>query len=317
MQIRLATSAEKTARDMLTHAAWGQRLTLEQYLERERRLRAHPYPREAMRTWLLIGGEGEGVLASCETFAMRAYLPRQSAAASLSRVEGVASVFVEERLRGRGLAVDLMDALGERLRQDGALASILFSDVGLSIYERSGYVARPAISRVFEPEPGDPAGACDRVLTEVDAPKALHDACFPDDALLIWPTATQLDWHLERERIYAALLGAQRPACHAALAGTGRAVFCADLKSARLMILQLAARRTDEALALIQVARRVAHQAGLSEVVLWECAWPFELSDDAGGGRRVRRTEALPMICPLRKGVDPASWGQTSRATWV
>ena len=317
MHLRLASAPEKAARDALTHAAWGQRLAMAQYLERERRLRAHPYAREAMRTWLLAGGEGEGVLASCETFAMRAYLPRQSAAASTSRVEGVASVFVEDRLRGRGLAVALMDALRERLRQEGALASILFSDVGLSIYERSGYAARPAISRVFEPAPGDPAGACDRVLTEADAPAALHDALVPDDALLIWPTAAQLDWHLERERIYADLLGARRPTFHAAAAGAGRAVFCADLKGARLMILQLAARRADEALALIQAARRVAHAAGLAEVVLWECAWPFELPDGAGGGRRVHRAESLPMICPLRDGIDPASWGQTSRATWV
>lgn len=313
MELRLASDDEKRARDALTHAEWGQKLTVPQYLDREKRLRAHAWSRAAMRTWLLV--EGSEVLASCETFAMRAFLENGHMQPGL--VDGVASVFVEPRLRGKQYASALMGRLVSRLGEEGRFASILYSDVGSALYERAGFAARPAIERIFAAEPGNPANACDRVFRETDFERELAVAPRPPDRLLIWPEAVQLDWHLERERIYAGFLGRERPAIHGAAAGSARIFWTADYKSERLMILTLAATQADEALALLQASRRAAHAAGLAQVVIWECAWPFELADDAGGGRLHRRAESLPMLCPVRPGVDPHWWGQTSRATWI
>ena len=304
MQLRLAAADEKLARDALTHSAWGQRLTVAQYLERERRLRSHAWAREAMRTWLLVDG---GVVASCETFAMNASL-----AGKPGVVEGVASVFVEDRLRGRGLASEMFRHLIERLRAEGAFASILYSDVGEALYSRLGYVSRPAFDRVFGSAAGNPAELGARIFDEHAIASELAAAPRPDDALLVWPSALQLDWHLERERAYAALLGKPRPRWHGAAAGNSRAFWCGDLKNDRLVILLLAAEPLEEATALIEAARRVAHQAELGQVVLWEYAAPFELP-----GERVPRAESIPMICPLASGVAPGDWGQTTRATWI
>ena len=64
MELHLATETERAARDAVTFPEWGTRLTLEQYLERERVLRAHPFSR-GMRTWFLV--EGSEVL--CEALA--------------------------------------------------------------------------------------------------------------------------------------------------------------------------------------------------------------------------------------------------------
>ena len=300
MELVLATEAQKVERDRVTHSAWGQRLTVAQYLERERRLRGHAFAKAAMRTWFLVGDE---VLGSCETFAMDAWNRGEPGV-----VEGVASVFVEERLRGRGLASELFQKLLARLREERALASILYSDVGEGIYARLGYVARPAFERVWPSEPGAPAG----VFGERAIPAELALARRPDDVLLVWPSAAQLDWHLERERAYAALLGRPRLRWHGAVAGNARAFWCGDFKNERLMVLAHSAARADELGALVQAARRVAHQASLPTVVLWECGETFEL-----GGERVARTESLPMICPLRPGLDAHAWTQTSRATWI
>ena len=213
----------------------------------------------------------------------------------------------------------MFERLVSRLRGESALASILFSDVGEEIYARLGYVARPALERHFAPEAGDPGNVCDAVLTDSmdELRAALTDAPAPDDALLLYPSAVQLDWHVERERIYAELLGLRRPQVHGARAGSGRAIWAGDMKHDQLVILWLAATRSDEALALIQAAQRAANEAGLSKVVLWECAWPFELTDDAGGGRRVRRPDGIPMIAPLVSGLDARDWGQTSRGVWI
>src|SRR5438034_10538391 len=106
MQLRLATDAEKVARDHVTFSEWGTRLTLAQYLEREAVLRAHPFSR-GMHSWLLV--EGDAVLGSCETY---------DNVSCIGDVRGIswsiASVYVAPELRGRGYAVRVMDLLGAR-----------------------------------------------------------------------------------------------------------------------------------------------------------------------------------------------------------
>ena len=312
MELQLASEIEKAARDRVTFAAWGQRLALEQFLERERLLRAQAWATAGMRTWLLVDS-GE-VKASCETFAMGARFRGERGV-----VEGVASVYVEERLRGQRHASEMFQQLLPRLKGEGALASILFSDVGEALYARAGYVARPAIERHFQSEAGNPANVCDAVFTDAmdDLRAALAGAPEPEDALLLYPSPGQLDWHIERERAYAKLLGLSRPRVHGARAGAARAIWAGDLKHDQLVILWLAATRSDEALAVVQAAQRVAKAAGLSKVVLWECAWPFEWADDAGAGKRIHRADSIPMIAPLATGLDARAWGQTSRGVWI
>lgn len=311
--LRRALATEQAARDVETYAAWGEKLTLQQYLDREARLRAHPWPRHALRTWLLV--EGTQTLASCETYAMDAW--KQPRGGRL-RVEGIASVYVEAALRGQGHATALMHALAERMRDEGAGALILFSDVGPALYARSGFVARPALERQIAPEPGDAANVCDRLVAAQALADALTAAPRPDDGLLIWPSAAQLSWHLEREAIYAEVLKRARPAACGAIAGATRAFWMADFKSNVLRILLLASSRTDEALAVLQAAARTASACGLERVVLWECAWPFALPDGGFGGTPLRRTvDSIPMILPLQPTIAPADWGHTARALWI
>src|SRR3954471_20058278 len=130
MELRLAAEDEKLARDAVTFAEWGTRLTLEQYREREAALRAHPFC-AGMRTWLLT--EGDEVLASCETFDNVSRLGDARGTSWL-----LASVCTEQALRGRGYATRMMDLLARRADAEGVQACVLFSDVGERIYARSG-----------------------------------------------------------------------------------------------------------------------------------------------------------------------------------
>ena len=66
--LRLATEEEKRARDRVTYAAWGEGLSLRQYLDREQQLRAHAWARDAMETWLLC--DRETIVCSCESLRM-------------------------------------------------------------------------------------------------------------------------------------------------------------------------------------------------------------------------------------------------------
>ena len=138
MHLVAATDEQKVQRDALTYSAWGRLLTPEGYATREQLLRAHPWARSDMRTWLLRGEDG-AVLASCETFRTGSFLRTAEGSLVPGDSFAIASVFTEERLRGHGYATRLMDLLAAELeRQPRAHAALLFSDVGPRLYARSG-----------------------------------------------------------------------------------------------------------------------------------------------------------------------------------
>lgn len=309
MKLVGATEEQKRARDRQAHAAWGAKLSVDGYVEREARLAAHPWARQELRTWFLVGDD-EALLASCETYRMDGWLGGER-----GDVWGVASVFTEEALRGRGHATALIDRLLERAREAGIVASILYSDVGARQYERSGYRARPAADLLFAPLAGDPADGVDALLAESATP-APAPKVPPGEDFIVWPTAAQLDWHVERTRSYAALLARPTLPWLGARAGAGEIRWAVDWKSDSLKIVLLATADGGEAAALVRAARRTAAALALREVRLWAQPWPFDV-DQALGGTRVARPDSLPMLAPLTPSLAAESWRQIPRAVWV
>jgi hypothetical protein len=306
MRLRKADDAEKEARDRLCHPVWGDRLTLDEFLARERGLRALPFARDRMSSWLCE--EGGQVVASCESFRMRSF-----AAGAPGVSYGIASVFTEAVLRGRGHASRMMElVLAELARDPEAQAVILFSEVGASIYQRCGFVARPVRELVVTSEPGDAAAGVDALLGVADLGATLAAAPVPDDPFVVWPTVEQLGWHLERERFYAQVLRRPRPAAVGARAGGSSIVWTAERKRERLVVQLLSTRSARDTAALLTAARRVAHQAGLAEVRLWAAPRP----EGAPAGTEVDAAD-LPMVRPLRDGIGVDGWRHLPHAVWM
>ncbi|HEX5746244.1 MAG TPA: GNAT family N-acetyltransferase [Archangium sp.] len=307
MHLVAASEEQMVQRDALTYSEWGKFLSLEEYAAREKRLRAHPWSRSAMRTWLLCGEDG-AVLASCETFRTPSFLRIPGGSLVPGDSFAIASVFTEERLRGQGYATRLMDLLAAELeRQPRAHAALLFSDVGPRLYARSGYQELPAWDWHLSPTPGDPAGPVDSLLREDELATALAHLRHPEVPFFFWPTPAQLDWHLERGRIYAGHLGCSRPTSAGARAGTSTILWGLVGRSPELTVLMLDARSASETWALLEAARHEASRCGLSRVVLWEepsHATFLELLK-GGGITRVARNGSLPMVRPLRPGLPP------------
>jgi hypothetical protein len=315
IRLVLATEAQKEMRDVVTAEAWGTGLSSEAYLRREQRLRALAVPRLGMRTWLLVEGTGR-ILSSCETFTFPSIF-RTNGSEAWGQSFGVASVFTEVRLRGRGYATRMLDWLCETLgREKAAHAVVLYSDVSASQYARSGFVARPAYDWRW------PAAAAS---VESDA------AFFEDDALtwrwaartvspgrlVLHPTVDTFHWFLERERIYCAELGRPRPRACGAAVGSSLALWYAQPKDGRLWLHWLDAENAKSARALINAARVVARDAGLSEVRLWEEPDGPPSPEGLEGGLRERRSGGLPMIRPLDALIQPTDWRRIPRALWV
>lgn len=317
MKLLLASEDQKRERDRATFAAWGTLLTPEQYLAREQRLRGHPWARETLRTWLLCADDG-AVLSSCETFRMDAFLGPEAGARPDGNAYAVASVYTEPHLRGRGHASRLLELLHPRLRAEDprALAAVLYSDVGAPIYERVGYVARPAYDWFFPPEDGEPAEGVDALVSEAEVGAALAILPRPRHPFVLWPSAAQLDWHLERERAYAALLRRSRPPVVGARVGRSVMLWACSSKG-ELNVLVWWADGPREASALVRAARRAAARSGAPGVRLWEEPLPFSWPGPGDGGRREARDGSLPMIHPLDPAVRPDGWDAIHRSLWV
>ncbi|MCY1081595.1 GNAT family N-acetyltransferase [Archangium lansingense] len=319
MHLVAASDEQQLQRDALTYSEWGKLLSPQGYAAREQRLRAHPWSRSDMRTWLLCGEDGE-VLASCETFRTRSFLRNDEGSLVPGDSFAIASVFTEERLRGHGYATRLMDLLAAELeRQPHAHAALLFSDVGPRIYARSGYQELPAWDWHLPPTPGNPGEPVDSLLREEDLATALGRLRLPEVPFFFWPTPAQLDWHLERGRIYVEHLGCSLPASVGANAGASTILWGLVGRSAELTVLMLDARSPSEAQALLEAARREASRSRLSRVVVWEepSHAPLLPRLQGEGATRVARDGSLPMVRPLRPGLPLSPLLPTPRGLWV
>ncbi|MBU8895244.1 N-acetyltransferase [Corallococcus sp. H22C18031201] len=319
MHLVLATAAQKAQRDAVTHAAWGSPLTVAQFQGRELRLRSHPWCRAGMKTWLWVGDDG-AVLSSCESFSNHSHLRAPDGTREAGESFSIASVYTEPHLRGHGHATRMMDAVAQELGRlsPRAHAAVLFSDVGAPLYRRSGYVESAAWDWTA-PSEGAPPGRAER-LGEHDVASALARLRVPDAPLVLWPSAAQLDWHLERERIYAELLERPRPQACGAVVGDSTALWCMMARYGELVLLMLDARSPADAEALLTEARRVAQGARLPRVVVWEEPGTAEvLAAVAGrvGLTRAARDGALPMTRPLHARLPVVEPVPFSRALWV
>lgn len=299
MQVRLAGNDEKRARDPLTHAAWGAKLDVDEYVAREARLRAHPWPTAGMRTWLLV--DGDVVFASLETFLGRAFVDGNEAA-----VELVASVYTAPEHRKRGHATRLMDGVVARLEDEGrAVAVVLYSDVGDAQYARSGF--RVVRSEEWTLPAGGEAPAVDRSFDESAVPSL--DLVPIRTGVVVAPTGEQLDWHVERERIYRDRL--EKPALPArgCEVGSARVVWAAEWKTERLLV--LAATPGEGLGRALRAAQAVAARVGLREVVCWTAD---ALSPFVDVPARPR-DGSLTMVRPLGPGPETVDF--VLRGGWV
>ena len=302
-------------RDRATFEAWGGQLPLARYLAETERLRRHPWSRAEASVWCLCADGGE-VLSSCETYRMTSWVGDGLPAPGHSY--GVASVYTGRALRRRGHSTELLARLGDRLtREDpAAQALVLFSDVPLRTYEKAGFTARPGFQLVFDPLPGDPRDGVDALLGEDQLTPAWAGIPRPSGRFTLWPVPAQLDWHLERERIFAGLLGRPRPQACGASAGGATALWAADYREGQLTLLLWHTPGAAGAAALLDCARRTARAAGLDRVVLWQTPQDPPLAE-ARLEDRLAQLDSVPMIRPLDPRVRPEDWDWIPRALWV
>ncbi len=163
------TPAELVRTWTLTHPKWGPALTHDDYLQREEYLTTVPLAKDGGIThWILTDRPREPgqrlVLSSCETLRKRTLVCGPDGEVRYGIAHGIASVFTDPQLRGKGYASRMMEELGRALETwqadegrssstspppsrgssngtDGAKShfSVLYSDIGKTFYRAKGW----------------------------------------------------------------------------------------------------------------------------------------------------------------------------------
>ncbi len=134
---------------------WGKMLTEREFVERNRRLYAHPFGKTRIRTYAI--GEGSELFATLDILDVKLLVRfEQGVQEQGVQEQGAihfASILTLPESRGKGLASRLIN---EVLRRDKRGWATLFSGIGPGFYERLGFSASPHWERWIAAKPSDP-----------------------------------------------------------------------------------------------------------------------------------------------------------------
>jgi GNAT superfamily N-acetyltransferase len=121
----------------LTHPIWGEGLTPPAYARWNSAQLKTRWGREHLMRLALVDAAGR-LLATAKRYRFDARLDGRD-----GFVSGIAAVFTPPDHRGHGYATALITQLIEQEQRAGALAAVLFSEIGAPFYERLGFAAVP------------------------------------------------------------------------------------------------------------------------------------------------------------------------------
>ncbi|EGG15841.1 hypothetical protein DFA_09510 [Cavenderia fasciculata] len=133
------------------YEAWGSKLTVEQYWNREADSKEFA---QNHRPWVLLNKDEE-IVASCETYEYDSFycnLESDQPDIQYATSQGIASVFVEQKYRGKGYAASLMKHLNAQVKNEGSMMTDLYSDIEPKVYEKCGWHIHPANTFIIDSE---------------------------------------------------------------------------------------------------------------------------------------------------------------------
>ena len=153
-----ATPEERLAVLHLNSRAWKGPLDVTGYIAREDHLLQQQLTHGRLVCWVLVDSREPAnqrtILSSCETFRKQGLVAKDGVVRDVVAF-GVGSVYSRPEFRGMGYAKRMMEELRRRLddgvvgkckdkEEEGAVFSVLFSDIGKRFYAQFGWVPFPS-----------------------------------------------------------------------------------------------------------------------------------------------------------------------------
>lgn len=340
MRIIQANQQQRIERDHLTFEAWGERLSLEQFLQREQTLREMPWCKKFLTTWILED-ERHQPLSSCETYESSSFLANQGASKSLikkGKSLGIASVYTAPQFQKQGHAAKMISLLTDKIKTspENYHSIFLYSEIGAKYYEKLGFQLVESKEWVLTAQEQD---ANFQETDESRLPRWItrgefnqHPQIFLErprplkysTQFCIWPEAEQIQWHFKRQDLYQQFLKQAVSDKVGAQTNQSRVIWMADYKHDTLRILLIHAENADDAKDLLLAARKHAQSLDLHEVR----SWTHPLNERKNepwvknnlfweSFKETERNDSLAMIYPLSPGLQASHWGGIMRSIWV
>lgn len=295
VMLRLATQPQEAVFAQLNnYAAWGKKLTTEQYLERESTIASSNMSKNGLHTWLLVENDGKRpetdpvgsqseILCACETYERAVYYTHGDGQVHEGLCHSVASVFTPEMHRKKGYATEMMNLLHKKMiAKPGVVASNLYSDVGPVFYNRLGWKLYPSFEAWVDVSTSAPSSN-NVTTTFIDSSTSLDTVLAQDlatqqsklkstntPAAYIPCTTDTFFWFLQRAKFYAKQFEKPVPTRFGCFVSNAFAIWHHDFKDNHLYIIKLSYTSAEQLAALVSKAVEEARGYGLSHVLIWE-----------------------------------------------
>ncbi|OAA32198.1 Acyl-CoA N-acyltransferase [Moelleriella libera RCEF 2490] len=221
---------------------WGAQYTVETFIQREVQLLQCLLAKDdGVTAWILTDPSAppdhRPILSSLEIFRKRA-LVRDDKHGTLrdATAYGVASVFTFEQHRRKNYASKMLSLVGEKLTEEGADFSILYSDIGKTFYARHHWVPFPSFHLAFPSadnfvndapchhSPGlvkmadlvDIADSCESILRDKMGASRCKDETQDAVQVALLPDLATFVWHLVRQTFLCEQVLGEAPDVHGA-----------------------------------------------------------------------------------------------------
>lgn len=224
----------------LNFIAWGDALSLPQYLEESTFLTTVPLAKDGgMHVWILTdrtkSPDSRPILCSCETFRKRVFVTDLQGQFNEMIIYGIASVFCNPEYRGRGFAARLMRELATKLpywqvQSRRCIGSVLYSDIGKTYYANLGWHPFPSNTHIeIKPINTLLPSRAEKIFTgdldqlckddEVLIRKAMTRSSICKMRMMLVPDLNHILWHHSKEEFACKKLLEKLPQVKGAIAG--------------------------------------------------------------------------------------------------
>lgn len=335
--LQIATPEQFELCTELNYAAWGAKVSKEQHVHKEEFLN-NTKLRKVHKPYVLL--DGGNVVASFETFHSSVYYSRGKEVQK-GTAASIASVFVEEKYRGKRYATEMLRKFNEHARKEGYICSDLYSDVKPAIYERVGWREYPApyveiLASEFSKNSnfsnlisgvqflGDSINGniLRRILAKEEQTTKLRvqeraKACEDTTVVSYILTQEKLEWMTQTNIFYATVFNMIPSSTIGAFIDEDNYVLWShDYKEEQMFILKIRSDLPETTQKLLSVAVAEAIQFNLSKVNIW---WNLPLSHAIFNNLSItnRVEDSIPMLAWFADGNSKVEWINVEKYSWL
>jgi len=314
---------------------WGKGLSSDQYSERETILANLDFTEDNFVVWVLVPKENPttlDIICSCETFRRTAFVTISPGVIEEHICYSIASVFTPPSNRNNGYASTMLLLLSNKLKEQGASFSFLYSDVGPVFYKRLGWQLyshteiRLDVSKPIKYERNvtlTPINYNDiKRIAEKDCELLKLEMRYTGRrAVAVVPSAPCIEWMIMRAKYFAKACDIDEPTEWGTVVSSRDdslefVLWSHEFYEKQLLVLRLRTGGSDHQVtrALLRQAQTEALKHNLDKIIIWNTNIADALNKDEI--EIVEREHSLPSLAWYHDNSGDIEWLLNEKYAW-